>query len=227
MIFLLPAVKIKNLQHPVVRFCMHLRIWSKPSPEDGAMTASLIGGLIWAIFAVVLFLSTFNFKIFFTVCGCLDVLGRALGMKSTFYFIPIWALALLGNFIFGGVSLDHDKQPHPITFNAPPPSKVKEMSAKLYNSPDGEPGLEEFTIPSSSHKLFLNALEGASKEEHPGKRQILADLTITLENSTFKVRLYWTNTEQGAFRVNRTYYRGSSDEEFVDLIFNAAEQPRP
>ena len=225
MIFLLPAVKIKNPQHPVVRFCMHLRLWSKPSPEAGAMTASLIGGLMWVVFAVVLFFSTRDLKIFFTICGCLDVLGRALGMKSTFYFIPIWALAILGNFIFGDVSLDFDKEPDPITFNAPRASKVKEISAQLYKRSEDEPGLESFKIPTESHQLFLKALDGALETENPVKWSTLGSLTIVLENASFKIKLYRTNKKQGAFQVNRTYYRGSSDEEFTRLILDAAKQP--
>tara|TARA_B100001093_G_C26398541_1_gene830217 strand:- start:137 stop:349 length:213 start_codon:yes stop_codon:yes gene_type:complete len=39
----------------------------------------------------------------------------------------------------------------------------------------------------------------------------------------FNVSLYWTNEKQVDFRVNRTRNQGSSDEELIRLISNAAK----
>ncbi len=143
-------------------------------------------------------------------------------MRSTFYFIPIWALALLGNFIFAGVSFPGQKF-DPITFNAPPAEKVKEISAQLYNRPDGGPDIEIFKLPSTSHQQILKALDGALEDEDPVKWQALGNLDIVLHSGSFEIHLFWTNQTTGAFMVNDVYYRGSSDEELIRLISDAAK----
>ena len=190
------------------------------------MTASFLGGILWVIFAFIIAVITvvnkWEVTWFFTICGCMDLVGRALGMKSTFYFIPIWILALLGNFLFAGIALYDDH--NTVTYSSPPISTVNEITARLYNRPDDGPNLEEFNLPPSSRVLILNALDGAQEDDNPMKWQVLGNLDIALEKQTIEVRLFWTNQSSGAFRINETYYRGSSDEELIRIISDAAKQ---
>ena len=111
---------------------------------------------------------------------------------------------------------------------APDPSRVVEMHAQLFNLPDGGDDIDGIEIPVARHHQILGALDGATKERRPMKWQILGRLSIVLDESQVYVGLFRTGGEVGAFRVDGSYYRGSSDAELIRLISESGSQaPAP
>jgi hypothetical protein len=108
-------------------------------------------------------------------------------------------------------------------FASPSSSDVSAIAVQLYNRQDGEAEIARFVIPGNSQKAILASLNGSHQDNNPMKWQVLGDIEITLKTGSINVDRFGTGQKLGAFRANGTYYRGSSDSEFIQLI-KAAKQ---
>ena len=103
MIFLLPGVRFDARAEKFISFCLKLKLWSEPKIEHARFTGMLLIQLFWFMVAVlgIVFLS--SIEILALSLALLDILLRSKGIKSSYFFIPIWALALgLGLLVFLG-----------------------------------------------------------------------------------------------------------------------------
>lgn len=91
---ILPSVTFSSQDHPIVRFCLRLRLWSKPTLDDAEYTANVIGGWVWKILAIVIFVQTMNLVITVAIIGILDHVGRFMGIRTTYVFVPLWILSV-------------------------------------------------------------------------------------------------------------------------------------
>jgi hypothetical protein len=84
---------------------------------------------------------------------------------------------------------------------------------------------------ATARASLLTLLTGAKKDWTPPKWQVLGSLEIITSSGTTSVDLFWTDQKEGAFKVNEAYYRGGTDQKFVQLIEDAKrkqnEPPRP
>ena len=99
---ILPGVSMPE-NHVLVRLGMKLRLWSKPSTEDGMFTARVLTGLVWIPWAIACFLlSESGSYIPFLAIAATDVGLRLWKVRSTILWVPIavWALALLAVVIY-------------------------------------------------------------------------------------------------------------------------------
>lgn len=101
---ILPGVSFTSQRHPIVRFCLHLKLWSKPSIDDAEITAIVLGQIFWVALVLVLAFTMPDFTTALVVIGCVDMVGRLLGVKSRYLFVPIWILAFSASFLFEGYS---------------------------------------------------------------------------------------------------------------------------
>ena len=92
---ILPSVSFSSQEHPIVRFCLRLQLWSKPTLDDAESTADVIGSLLWTILAIVIIVQTMNLVISAAIIGILDHVGRFMGIRTTYVFVPLWILAVL------------------------------------------------------------------------------------------------------------------------------------
>ncbi|MGV7235825.1 MAG: hypothetical protein ACQ9ET_06135 [Nitrosomonadaceae bacterium] len=82
---------------------MKLRLWSKPTIEDAETTASVLGAMFWLLLAFCVMIYNFDFVTLCVVCGCGDLIGRMMGIKSSYFIIPLWIIACIGCLLFLGV----------------------------------------------------------------------------------------------------------------------------
>jgi hypothetical protein len=84
---------------------------------------------------------------------------------------------------------------------------------------DQEPDEDRFQINPNDYPRFLDAFKGASIDAEPAKWQERAQISLQLKSgkSVF-IGLYLTHQQAGAFRIGKTYYRGSTDENLHRMI---------
>ena len=100
--FIISSVSFSSQNHPIVRFCLKLRLWSKPTLNDAESTASILCQLIWVILGFSVLIYSFDLVTLFVVCGCVDLTARMFGVRSSIFFVPLWILACGGCLIFMG-----------------------------------------------------------------------------------------------------------------------------
>lgn len=101
---ILPGVSFRSQKHPIVRFCLRLRLWSKPSIGDAEMTAIMIGQVFWIALALTMSIMTRDLVTSAVVIGCVDLIGRMFGVRSRYLFVPLWILAFTVCILFEGYS---------------------------------------------------------------------------------------------------------------------------
>lgn len=101
--FIIPFVKFSSQNHPAVRLCQHLRLWSKPILDDAEMTASAIGGVLWLVIALATVVISGNFVVSAALLGIFDHVARYFGIKSHYFWIPLWVYAFVFCFLFWSV----------------------------------------------------------------------------------------------------------------------------
>jgi len=110
-----------------------------------------------------------------------------------------------------------------VTYSPPEGLKVLAINASLPD-PAGTHNYIEFDVPVKFHKDILELLTGAKEDNNPSKWEVYGGLTIQYPHKIDEVGLYSTHQKLGAFDINRTYYRGASDKQFIDLLQQAYQE---
>lgn len=96
---------------------------------------------------------------------------------------------------------------------------VDTMKARIYNRHDGGPDVEQFEVAPDDYEKLLGLLRNGMRDSKPMKWQVLGDVQIkTRGGQHIDIQLFRTHTSPGAFWVNRTYYRGSGDDEILTTL---------
>lgn len=98
-----PSVSFSSKKHPFVCFCLKLRLWSKPTLDDAEMTVSTIGKLFWYFMAAVTFLISRDHITVLIIVGFTDLIGRMFGIRSSYFFVPLWIICVVLASLFLGV----------------------------------------------------------------------------------------------------------------------------
>jgi hypothetical protein len=69
---------------------------------------------------------------------------------------------------------------------------------------------------------ILDALEPSHVDPHPLKWAVLGVLDVELKNGkSLEIALYYTGLDEGAFDIDRIYYRGGSDSKLLAALHRA------
>ena len=101
---ILPSISFSSQRHPIVRFCLRLRLWSKPTLDDAEITAIVIGQVFWIILGFTMLITTRDFITSAVVIGSVDLIERMYGVRSRCLFVPLWVLAFAVCIFFEGSS---------------------------------------------------------------------------------------------------------------------------
>lgn len=93
-----PSVRVLETGHPLSRWSRRLRLWSEPTAEDGAesATALLVLGWAGALVAALLWAGEDGVWLVCAGAAAADLLLRRAEVRTSWLFLPLWAWGLAG-----------------------------------------------------------------------------------------------------------------------------------
>jgi hypothetical protein len=93
------------------------------------------------------------------------------------------------------------------------------MTASLYNRADSGPDIEDFTISAQDYNKVLALFDGRKLDISPAKWQVLGYIAIEGTSShPLRINLFRTGDDSGAFSIDGTYYRGTTDGAIIAVL---------
>lgn len=106
-----------------------------------------------------------------------------------------------------------------ISHTLPTSNDISEMQGQLYNRPDSGPNIGTFSIANQDYDKVLALFDDKTLDRSPSEWQVLGTITIKpFSSDELCIYLFWTNETKGAFRIGKTYYRGSTDKEIIKVL---------
>lgn len=107
----------------------------------------------------------------------------------------------------------------------PAVENITSMSASMWcnqeSGPYSGPSIDEFDVSKEDYRKILDLFSCAKIDNNPCRWQGLGYVKIkTTSSSEIGIGLFWTGWGKGAFRIGDTYYRGSKDDEIVQVIID-------
>ena len=101
----------------------------------------------------------------------------------------------------------------------PPPSQIAEITIPIQSPLKADESVSSIRVPESEFDRLHSLFQESHVDRNPAKWPLFYRLNLTLENGEpMSVSVWFTNDDAGAFRVNRTYYRGGSDAAFEEFL---------
>lgn len=101
----------------------------------------------------------------------------------------------------------------------PDPSQIAEISIPIVSPLKADGSVSSIRVPEAEFDRLHLLFQDGRVDRNPAKWPLFYRLNLTLKNGDpMSVSVWFTNDDVGAFRVNRTYYRGGSDKAFEAFL---------
>jgi len=92
---ILPGVTFTEKASGFINFCRTLKLWQEPQQAHAEFTGILIIKCLWFILAIGGIILFSRLEFLALNLACIDLALRAKGIKSSYFFVPIWILMAL------------------------------------------------------------------------------------------------------------------------------------
>lgn len=107
----------------------------------------------------------------------------------------------------------------PFVDSFPEPDEIAEIVIPIEPPLKADKSVSFIRVPESEFAALHALFQNSRIDNEPAKWVMFYPMHIILKNgSEMKVTVFLTNEDPGAFRINRTYYRGGTNKAFEEFL---------